>query len=102
MRGCYATPAAGLYTGSARSLARYIRQSPAHSSCATGAALPSSSKQRGRVSSVSGEKVLGAAVVLSDASVQPGPFVLSLSEALMWARTHGFSPLHNGKLLNPF
>ena len=46
--------------------------------------------------------VLGAAVVLSDASVQPGPFVLSLSEALMWARTHGFSPLHNGKLLNPF
>ena len=62
----------------------------------------SSSKQRGRVSSVSGEKVLGAAVVLSDASVQPGPFVLSLSEALMWARTHGFSPLHNGKLLNPF
>ena len=57
---------------------------------------------RGRVSSVSGEKVLGAAVVLSDASVQPGPFVLSLSEALMWARTHGFSPLHNGKLLNPF
>ena len=84
---------------------RYTEPPPAHSSrevCATGAALPSSSKQRGRVSSVSGEKVLGAAVVLSDASVQPGPFVLSLSEALMWARTHGFSPLHNGKLLNPF
>ena len=39
------------------------RAPPAHSSrevCATGAALPSSSKQRGRVSSVSGEKVLGA------------------------------------------
>lgn len=56
-----------------------------------------SSGGRGHVSLFTGGRIKGPDVMLDD-----GASFLALSDAIMWARLHPFSPLHSGHRLNPF
>ena len=39
---------------------------------------------------------------MAQVALDDGVSYVSLSEALMWARVHPFSPTHSGCRLNPF
>ena len=61
-----------------------------------GAELASSPSSR-RVSFLTGMRIHGRAFTLEDGVSQ-----ISLSDAVMWAKVHPFSPTHSGCRLNPF
>ena len=69
----------------------------AHPLKVPGSYLPASSQQRQMLSLFTQTKIHGPSFVLED-----GCSGIPLSEAIMWAKLHPFSPLNTGKLLNPF
>ena len=50
-----------------------------------------------KLSFFSGQKISGPSFPLED-----GVSFISLSDAVMWAKVHPFSPTHSGCRLNPF